>query len=181
MPPFALHEGSPLSVAELSAARLDGDIVAVGRNAYAAVDQPHNDMVRANVARPVIPAGFAAVGRTAAWIHGALQAEPDPHHAQRLESTPAKRHWATGVVLHDWPLPEVDTVSIARVTVATIERTFYDVARASFADADDALAATALRTLLAREDLADPMLAWLEQGRRLRFTHTLARLIRQSG
>ncbi|MGO1234510.1 MAG: hypothetical protein ACTHY8_01050 [Microbacterium gubbeenense] len=177
MAPSALIAGSPLSIAELTAATLDGDLARVSRTAYASTALPDSVGLRASAAREFVPDGYAATWTTAAWIHGALEREPDPHHAHILEGSPAKRHWRGGLVAHSWPLPLIDVAVIAGTPVSTFERTCYDVARESIEDPSSADASLALAGFLALAERRADVLAWLAQGRRLKFTKQVAEIL----
>ena len=176
----ALIAGSPLSVAELSAALIDGDLARVSRTAYASSALPPSVLLRASAAREFVPDGYAATRTTAAWIHGALTREPDPHHAHVLEGVPLKRHWRAGLVAHTWRVPIVDVTSIATTRVTTIERTYYDVARESIEDPENSDAAEALEGFLELTEHHEDFLAWLSQGRRLNFTRQVAAILTSS-
>ncbi|MGO1838889.1 MAG: hypothetical protein ACTH0E_05145 [Candidatus Microbacterium stercoravium] len=180
MAPSALLAGSPLSVAELSAALLDGDLARVSRTAYASSALPPSVLLRASAAREFVPDGYAATRTTAAWIHGALAREPDPHHAHVLEGVPLRRHWRHGLIAHTWRVPLVDVTSIATTRVTTLERTYYDVARASIEDPTSSDATEALEGFLGLREHHDDFLAWLSQGRRLKFTKQVAALLTTS-
>lgn len=180
MPPFALGAHAPLSPAELTAAVLDGDLEPVSRTAYGVAARPHHALVRASAARTVMPSGHAAVRTTAAWIHGALDHEPEPHHVQLLAGAPVRRHWALGLVAHTWPLPLSDATDIGGVPVATLERTCYDVARAVITGPHDPFAVRSWDWFRSRADLHPVLIAWLSQGRRLTYTKQIAQLLREA-
>ncbi|WP_156761865.1 type IV toxin-antitoxin system AbiEi family antitoxin [Microbacterium karelineae] len=177
MAPSAFLSPDPLSVAELSAARLDGDLARVSRTGYAPSLLPPSATVRAGAARDVLADGLVAVGVTAAWVHGALAHEPDPHEVQRLAGTPVRRHWRAGVISHAWPMPPGDVETIAGAHITTIERTCYDVSRAAFTGGGRPDQLEAIRWFVARTDLHPRILAWLRRGRRLRYTARTARLL----
>ena len=179
MAPFAYLPGRPLSVAELTAAALDGDLRRVSRTAFAPPASPDTALLRASAAAELVPDGCAAVRTSAAWIHGALADEPDPHHVQQREGEPTRRHWRTGLIAHTWPLASGDLEEIAGVAVTTLERTFYDVGRAIALDEatpDDARAAA---WFCARTELHERLRTWLGRPRRLRYTTRVAALLDQ--
>jgi hypothetical protein len=75
--PSLFIDGHEFSIAELSAARLDGDLVGVGAAFVpvgALVDHRHR---AASIALDVPPGGIV-VGRSAAWLHSGLGAPPLP-------------------------------------------------------------------------------------------------------
>ena len=176
MAPHAFPGSTPLSVAEISSARLDGELVPATRHALAPVAMPPNELVRAQSAASWLPPGHAAVFTTAAWIHGAVPREPDTYHAQLVEGAPKKRVWRAGVTIRSWPIPQADLVVLGGTRVMSIERTFYDVARVHLGVPHEDLART-LAWFLAREELRDRILQWLAAGRRLRYTRMVAAMV----
>jgi hypothetical protein len=174
--PHAFPGSSTLTIAELSAMRLDGDLRPATRDALAPIAMPLNDIVRAQSSAAWLPPGHAAVFVSAAWIHGALPREPYTHHAQLRASAPKKRIWRAGVTIRSWPVPESDVVSLGGVSVTSVERTFYDLARVHLGSPDEGLA-RALAWFLARGELRDRILVWLSAGRRLRYTRMVAALV----
>jgi len=176
MAPHAFPGSTPLSVAEVSALRLDGELRRATRDAFAPIGMPVNDVVRAQTAASWLPPGHAAVFTTAAWIHGALPSEPHTYFAQLVEGAPKKRIWRAGVTIRSWPIPRTDLVTLGGTPVTSIERTFYDLARVHLGEPRDDLA-RALAWFLARDELRERILAWLAAGRRLRYTRMVAELV----
>lgn len=60
-----------LPLAELCAARLDGELVAIGTG-WCPVDEPDLPSLRAAAVAPRLPAPLIVERRSAAWVHGAL-------------------------------------------------------------------------------------------------------------
>lgn len=178
MLPYALGAQAPLSHAELTAAVLDGDLVPVSRRAYSPTAMPPSAVVRAAAAGAMVPNAHAAVRTTAAWIHGALPEEPDPHHVQRIAGEPASRLLRAGVAVHLWPLPAEDLTTMGGVRVTTLERTCYDVARETLLG-DDGASARAFAWFRASDDLRDALLTWLTAGRRLAYTRRIAAILQE--
>lgn len=157
--------------------RLDGELRPATRDALAPIAMPMNEFVRAQSAESWLPPGHAIVFMSAAWIHGALPREPLTHFAQLKEGAPKKRTWRAGVTIRSWPLAASDLVTLGGVSVTSLERTFYDLARVYVSAPNDELA-RALAWFLARVELRARILAWLRiPGRRLRYTRTVARLV----
>ncbi|MTE24045.1 hypothetical protein [Microbacterium sp. ZXX196] len=173
MPPLAFRPGLALSVAEISACRLDGDLVPVARDAYAPRGVPASPAVRASALDGWLPPGCVAVGVTAAWIHGLLPGEPPRHHAQALEGRTPRRTWRGDLVIHEWPLPAGDVVRLGGIAVSSFPRTWYDLARRAYGDPSDREARTALDACADRAEGARETLAWLADKRGLRFTARL--------
>lgn len=126
-----LHRpGRRLSLTELSAARLDGDVVELGE-AYAPADLVETPALRAASLAPLIETirGAAFAGMSAAWIHGAGDAPPEVHEVQsatgRRLRAPANRR----LIVHDPVLDPVDLQDLGGVAVTTPERTLIDLLR----------------------------------------------------
>ena len=77
--PFLYFADDRLSLAELSAACLDGDLVELGE-AYIPADAVETRGLRAGSLAGVLGDSLAATHLTAAWIHGALPDPPCPAH-----------------------------------------------------------------------------------------------------
>lgn len=141
--PFLYYAGDRLSGAELSAARLDGDVVEIGE-AYMPADAVETRELRAGSLRPRLSAALALTRESAAWVHGALAEPPVRHRVQRL--SPRRIHHVLDVrlVYRDVALRVVDVEVIAGVAVTTPAKTLGDLARdvcGGAADAEDAVAA----------------------------------------
>ncbi|MFT4260126.1 hypothetical protein [Microbacterium sp.] len=132
-PAFLYLPGRRLSISELSAARIDGDVVELGE-LYVPADLVEGATLRAHAVLPMMPPGTAAAGPTAAWIHGAGDAPPTRHHVQR--TTPHRPRVARHrrLVYHDRCLAAEDVVILSGVAVTTPERTLCDMLLASGRD-----------------------------------------------
>ncbi|MBS1907155.1 MAG: SAM-dependent methyltransferase, partial [Actinobacteria bacterium] len=86
--------GDRLSLPELTAARLDGDVVELGE-AYAPADLVETPALRAAALAPLVQGmqNAAFAGMSAAWIHGAGDAPPELHE---LQSATGRRLRAPG-------------------------------------------------------------------------------------
>ena len=80
--PFLYFADDRLSLAELSAACLDGDLVELGE-AYIPADAVETRGLRAGSLRELLGDSLAATHLSAAWIHGALGEPPVRHTVQR--------------------------------------------------------------------------------------------------
>ena len=147
------------SPAELSAARLDGELTLVGE-AYASTAGLETSEIRAASMRLILGERLAAIGMSAAWVHGAVGLPPAVHHVQRGRAGVARpvRH---DVRFRDTPLAEDDTVVIGGVRVASPARTLVELAREA---SDPEIATVAAR--LATPGLIDDALRWLRAHRR---------------
>lgn len=155
--PYLYFADGRLSVAELSAARLDGHVVELGEG-YIPADAIETAHLRAASLAVLLGASLAATHASAAWVHGALAEPPTRHSAQR--AVPRRVH----VPIHrrftyrDGWLEPGDLVVFAGVHVTTPERTLADLARLATTDAGSADAASALGAQ--HPGLADAALAW---------------------
>jgi len=157
--PFLFFPGERLSLAELTAACLDGVLVAIG-GGYMPADAVETAWMRARSLAPLTGRRLAAVRVSAAWVHGGVHAEPARHHLQRADQRRARVPRDPRVIHHDALLDPADTVLIAGVSVSSPVRTMSDLARL-----DDAAEAGAWAR-------ADPSLArqareWLSRRPRL--------------
>ena len=80
--PFLYFPGDRLSPAELSAARLDGDVVELG-DAYIPADAVETQALRAGSLHALLGDTLAATHLSAAWILGAIDEPPSRHTVQR--------------------------------------------------------------------------------------------------
>lgn len=151
----AVLSPADLPLAELHAARLAGELYALG-DAFCPVDLPDDRHRRAAAIAAVAPARFIADRLTAAWVWGAVADGPpraqfciDIRSRHRQTTT---RHEVREVVIAD---DEVAAVGAALVT--TPARTMVDLARDPLLD--DVFCCTVLRALAAcRPDAVDDAL-----------------------
>lgn len=153
------HDG--LSPAELSAACLDGDLVALG-DAFVPADAIEGPALRAATLRPLLGDSLVAIGVTAAWVHGAMGAPPAVHHVQRTPARGVARPVDRRIRFRDTPIDPADTLVLGGVRVATAARALVDLVR----EPDDPFAARAAPRL-ATPERVDEALAWLDA--RVRF------------
>ncbi|MDQ1136635.1 hypothetical protein QE410_001434 [Microbacterium sp. SORGH_AS 1204] len=156
--PFLFFADERLSLAELSAACLDGLLVPLGEG-FMPADAAETPWMRARSLRPLLGERWAAVRRSAAWIHGALASEPSPHHVQRAGATRVRTRSDARTVYHDVRLDPGDVRRVAGVHVTTPERTLVDLAR-SDDDVDLALARSWASTDPLTKRAAEAWLAW---------------------
>jgi len=126
--PFLFFPGERLSLAELTAACLDGVLVGIG-GGYMPADAAETSWMRARSLAPLVGERVAAVQLTAAWIHGGILDEPSRHHVQRIDERRARVRRDPRVVYHETLLDSRDVVEIAGVRVADPVRTLADLAR----------------------------------------------------
>lgn len=142
--------GRRLTLAELSAARLDGDVVEIG-DAYIPADLTENPDVRASSVAALVRPGTAAAGSTAAWIHGAGDIPPAVHHIRRSVPRRVRPQLSGRVIFHDGALSPLEIARIGGIDVATPLRTMLDLATGLHRDAR-------LLTWIERLALVDPAL-----------------------
>jgi len=159
--PFLYFAGDRLSTAELTCARLDGDVVEVGE-AYMPADAVETRELRAASLRERVPETLAATRDTAAWVHGAVPDPPSRHSVQRR--SPVRLHHVIDARLsyRDQLMPADAIERIGGVWVTTPERTLADLVRALHAG--DAVVDLVEALLAWRSDLAAGALEMLEGG-----------------
>jgi hypothetical protein len=157
---FLYTPGSPLSLAELSAARIDGHVVEVG-DAFMPADAIETPALRAASVADLTPFGCAVTHLTAAWIHGAIAFPPVRISVQRTQ--PGRRRIdPTHRLEYSDSLVEADDLMVfGDVIVTAPTRTLVDLARR-----DDRGSRTAARAMVAA-GLADP-----DAARRWLWTHS---------
>lgn len=129
-PAFLFVPGERLSQAELSAARLDGDVIELG-DAYTPTDLVESAGSRAQGISMHRGGheGLAFVGPSAAWILGAGDRPPNHHHLQRAIERRGRVKATVRATLHDTLLPEPDQARAGGVLFSTPGRTLWDLAR----------------------------------------------------
>lgn len=157
--PFLYFVGDRLSLAELTAARLDGDVVELGE-AYIPADAVETRSLRAGSLTGVLGDTLAATHLSAAWIHGAIPDPPAKHSVQRAVQRRLSRDPARHLVYRDLMVDRRDLATIGGVFVTTTIRTLVDVSRV-----DDERHERAARALVDMdEDLADRAIERLNAG-----------------
>ena len=119
--------GDRLMQPELSAARLDGHVVEMGEG-YIPADVVEGPAARAAALRSLILPGMAASGPSAAWIHGAGDRPPSPHHARRAVERRLRPSVTARLVFHDSQLAPGDVMQIGGMSVSIPLRTLIDLA-----------------------------------------------------
>jgi len=117
-----------LSFAELSAARLDGDVVEIG-DGYMPADAIESVSMRAASMRGICGSRLVAGLWSAAWIYGALLEPPSRHAVMRGAAHRVGNLIDRRAVFHDVGVHDSDVLEMAGVRVTSPLRTFVDVAR----------------------------------------------------
>jgi hypothetical protein len=157
--PFLYEPGAGLSIAELTAARIDGHVVEIG-DAFIPADAVETPVLRAASLAAAIPVGCAAALTTAAWIHGALSTPPVRLSVQRARSHGRRVDRSARLDYRDSLIPAEDLVVLGGLSVTTPTRTLADLARCP-----DPTMRHAARTMAAT-GVADP-----DAARRWLWTH----------
>ncbi|MBM7504921.1 hypothetical protein ACFPER_15405 [Agromyces aurantiacus] len=135
-----------LPLAELCAARLDGELVRIGTG-WCPVDEPDLPALRAAAVASRLPPPLIVERRSAAWVHGGLPAPPAvaqfcvPH-----ESRVAARNDPSSTV-REVTITAAEVVELGRIRCTSLDRTVFDLARDT--SEDDAGAIAVVRALLA--------------------------------
>lgn len=126
--PFLYFSDERLSGAELTAACLDGHLVALG-DAYMPADAVETAALRAGSLARILGDTLAATHLTAAWIHGVLHAPPVRHTVQRAVSRRLHVVPDRHLVYRDLMVPAHELQRLGGVLVTTPVRTLADLAR----------------------------------------------------
>lgn len=174
--PFLYFPGERLSLAELTAACLDGLLTPIGEG-FMPADAVETSWMRARSLAPLVGVKWAAVRSSAAWIHGGVGLEPVRHHLQRASAERARPPRVAGVVTHDVRIAPADVATIAGVLVASPERTLVDLARSG-----DAVEVAAARAWA----VADPALVgaaqrWLTRHPRFPYARRADEVLKTTG
>ncbi|MBF4560920.1 SAM-dependent methyltransferase [Microbacterium sp. VKM Ac-2870] len=143
--PFLYFPDDRLSRAELSAARLDGDLVEIGE-AYMPADAVETRELRAGSLRERISPELAVTRESAAWVHGAIAEPPARHRVQRCSAHRIHQVIDIGLVYRDHALKPGDAEIVSGVAVTTPEKTLGDLVRDLCAGSDTASVIDALLT-----------------------------------
>lgn len=144
LPPVLGTDDLPL--AELCAARLDGELIVIGTG-WCPVDEPDLPSLRAAAVAPRLPAPLIVERRSAAWVHGALPSPPSvteccvPHDERIAARTDPTR------TVREVAISDIEIVEFGGIRCTSIERTAFDLLRD--ATADDRSAVAAVRALVA--------------------------------
>lgn len=147
--------GRRLTLPELAAARLDGDVFEVG-DAYMPADTVEEVDARAASVAVGVPERMGACGPTAAWIHGAGLTPPPVHHVRRVAEGRFRPGSGHTVIVHEPALGGTDAIRIGGLVVATALYTGVELALG--ASTHTAYADWLRRLLQALPDLGDPVL-----------------------
>ena len=119
--------------AELSAARLDGELFPVD-DGWVCADEPDSPELRARALGALLPRSVASgrlvmIGLTAAWLHGATDAPPPRHEVCSRSDERAGVRLPHRFVLRELSLADEEECRIGPLRVTTPARTAFDIGR----------------------------------------------------
>jgi hypothetical protein len=117
-----------LPLAELCAARLDGELLRVD-DSFTSIDQPHDRALRALTIAIAWPERMIAERWSAAWVWGALAQPPSRHTLCSSLGARARSSLPQRVSVREVVIDEDETVTMAGQRVTTPLRTITDLAR----------------------------------------------------
>ena len=175
---YHLFPGTPLALAELWAARIDGDVVDVGE-AFIPADAAETAWMRAMSLRTLLDQELAAVMRTAVWIYGGLAELPDEIEVQSAVTKRVRVPPHSRLQLRDTLLDPADIVRMGSVAVTSPARTLADIARAAaeLPETYEAPLAGLLSALSADERAAG--MHWLTEHPRMAYARLARERLRQ--
>ncbi len=120
--------GADLPESELHAARLDGEVFAVGE-CFGVVDDAASIRLRGASLAAVLPPRLIAEGRTAAWVHGAVDTLASPLELCVSVTARYRCLGRPGMSVREVVLDDGDTQVLGGMTVTTPLRTALDLVR----------------------------------------------------
>jgi hypothetical protein len=154
-----------LPLAELCAARIDGELIAIDEG-WAPVDEPDLPSLRAAVIALRVPRALIIERRSAAWVHGALDAPPAiaefcvPHHERIAVISDHRTKVREVTIGHD------DLVDYAGVRCTSATRTAFDLLREPSPVEGETVVIVA-RLVSGRPDVIEAVRSRLESSRRM--------------
>ena len=133
-----------LPLAELLAARLDGDVFSLNLSFFA-IDEFDTPVLRAASLRPHVPAHLTAERATAAWIWGASPAPPQVHEFCSGIEARGRPGGPLAMTVREVVIAEIETRELGGLGVTDPHRTLLDLLR--FATVFDSAVATRLAEL----------------------------------
>lgn len=152
--PLIYLPGERLSVAELSAARLDGDVVEIGEG-YMPADAIESTATRAASLRSICGSRLVVGLWSAAWVYGALPDPPSRHSVMRGAAHRVGNLIDRRAIFHDVGVEEQDVADVEGVLVTSPLRTVIDVAR-RIREPEHRERATSVVVALIEAGLVDP-------------------------
>ena len=122
-----------LPLAELCAARIDGELVRIGAG-WCPVDEPDLPSLRAAAVAPRLSPPLIVERRSAAWVHGALPAPPAVAECCVPHETRVAARNDPSCTIREVAIAEAEVVEIGGVRCTTLDRTVFDLVRDPAAD-----------------------------------------------
>lgn len=126
-----------LPLPELCAARLDGELFALG-DGWCPVDEPDLPSLRAAAVAPQRPGPLIVERRSAAWVHGALAAPPAVSEYCIRYADRSTARIDLGCVVREVVIDDAEVTVIGGVRCTTPLRTAFDLLRDVHSSDDDA-------------------------------------------
>jgi hypothetical protein len=121
---------SDFPIAELYAARLDGELYAID-DGFSPIDLPENAEQRARSIAELCPGRVIAEQRSAAWIWGASHSPPALHELCASLGARSKSAVPRRATVREVVIDELSVVELGGIRVTTPIRTVLDLARFS--------------------------------------------------
>lgn len=160
-----------LPLAELCAARLDGELVGLDEG-FLVADLPLGVPERLAALAAVLPQGAVADRLSAAWVHGALHDPPQVHSASVDRRRRLRPPLTSRLRCHEVLLDDGDVLVSDGIAVTTAVRTLIDLARTVGGESLIRSVALATRTEL------EAVLARLGNGGPVAAPHRIERRLR---
>ena len=132
-----------LPSAELHAARIDGEVYAIG-DWYTPIDEPETSELRAAALAHLVPSRMIVERSSALWVHGARSYPPFRHQLCSDIASRTTPHLSSRFEFRECRLDPVDILQLGSVRVTSHLRTAIDLLRTcepfSASDALDVLA-----------------------------------------
>lgn len=153
---YVYFAGGRLSIAELSAARLDGHLVELG-DGYIPADAVETSSLRAASLAELLGETLAATHLSAAWVHGALPEAPARHTVQRASVQRLHHVFGRRILYRELRVDDADLQRLGSVLVTSPQRTLADLSRVR----DESYERAARLLAEAFPGLATTALAWM--------------------
>jgi hypothetical protein len=121
---------SDLPLAELCAAKLDGEVYSVDE-CFAAIDEVNTPLIRAIAVASIAPRSVIAELATAAWILGVEGGPPEQHRFVVDAATRIRTERSSRFIIRECVIKQGDVATIGGFDVTTPVRTVVDLLRTS--------------------------------------------------
>ena len=128
--PRVLFPTAEFSLAELSAARLDGELVAVD-DGFTPVDEPSTLALRLQSLAPLLGPRLIVERQSALWVHGFRPFPPTTHQVCVRAGARWRVHGSARLTIREVVMADSDVISVYGAPVTSMLRTAVDIARSS--------------------------------------------------